>query len=195
MGNACYILDPCPSMNDKVLRICRQLLADTENCRQAKLPDLEKLEQSFRITIKAWSRLQDEFLGYRFDTTEEEINFFKYIKPLFTGRIEFYAMAYKAALFCPEDNKKQLRSFWKEELKKLHTFRKNNEGFVAYYEKGFTSLDQDYFLETKESSAPTPYHLGAELSSSHDYLASAILAHEMYHKYVLDQLEKLRDAG
>ncbi|HJU45511.1 MAG TPA: RteC domain-containing protein, partial [Chitinophagaceae bacterium] len=110
----------------------------------------------------------------------------------FTGRIEFYAMAYKAVFFLPEDNKKQLRSFWKEELRKLHNFRKNNERFIAYYESEDTSLDEEYFLEAKGASVSTPYQVGTELSSSHDYLVSAIHAQELYHKYVMDQLEKLR---
>lgn len=176
-------------MNEKIQLLYRQMLTDLERCWQAELTDLEKIEKCFRIAIKCWYRLRDEFAGKAFATKEAEIDFFKNIKPLFTGRIEFYTIAYKSILFKPEENPR-LKAFWKEELKRLQLFRKNNEEFIDYYKSGDTSLDEQYFVRIKEEAPHNLQEVGAELRSSHDYLVSAIHAQDLYHKYVLEQTKE-----
>lgn len=178
-------------MKEKIQLLYRQMLTDLERCWHSELTDLEKIEKCFRISIKCWYRLRDEFAG-GFEDAKAEIDFFKNAKPLFTGRIEFYTIAYKSILFKPED-KSRLKAFWKEELKRLQTFKKNNEEFINYYKSGDTSLDNQYFLRVEDGEVSNLQEVGAELRSSHDHLVSAIHAQELYHKYVMEQLKKLNE--
>ncbi|HJU46470.1 MAG TPA: RteC domain-containing protein [Chitinophagaceae bacterium] len=179
-------------MKEKIQLLYRQMLTDLERCWHSELTDLEKIEKCFRIAIKCWYRLRDEFAGSAFESTEAEIDFFKNLKPLFTGRIEFYTIAYKSILFKPEE-RSRLKAFWKEEFKKLQTFRKNNEEFINYYKSGDTSLDGLYFLRVEDGMPHNLQEVGAELRSSHDYLISAIHAQELYHKFVAEQLKMLSE--
>lgn len=165
------------------------MLTDLERCWHSELTDLEKIEKCFRIAIKYWCRLRDEF-GDDFANTGEEINFFKNIKPLFTGRIEFYTIAYKSLLFKPE-GKARLKNFWKDEIKKLNTFRKNNEEFIKYYKSGDTSLDHQYFLKIEENKDMDSQEVGSELRSSHDHLVAAIHARELFQDFATEQLKNV----
>lgn len=178
-------------MNEKIQLLYRQMLSDLEKCWQAEVTDLEKIEKCFRIAIKCWYRLRDGFAGHTFESMEAEIDFFKNVKPLFTGRIEFYTIAYKSVLFKPEENQSRLKAFWKEELKKQQLFRKVNIDFINYYKSGDTSLDSQYFLQVKDAAPLNQQEVGAELRSSHDHLVAAICAQDLYHKYVLEQLKDL----
>lgn len=182
-------------MQEKIQEIYRSMLSDADSCWQSGNTELEKIEQCFRLAIRHWYSLRDEFVNYTFKSKEEEIDFFKNVKPLFTGRIEFYTIAYKAILFKPEDNDPRLKSFWKEEAKKQQVFKKENEDFINYYKSGDTSLDEQYFLRIPETPASRAKgNIGPELQSSHDYMVSAILAQKLYHAYVKMQLKKLGDA-
>lgn len=176
-------------MKEKIQLLHRHMLTDLEKCWQSALTDLEKIEKCFRISIKYWYRLRDEFKGDIFETKEAELSFFKHIKPLFTGQTEFYTIAYKAILFKPEE-KNLLKAFWKEELRRLQLFRRNNEEFISYYKSGDTSLD-DQFFSRVDTDAPNMLEFGAELRSSHDHLVSTIYAYDLYHKYVVEQMKGL----
>lgn len=175
-------------MREKIQLLYRQMLTDLDRCWLAELTDLEKIEKCFRIAIKCWYRLRDEVTSHGFDSTEAEIDFFRNIKPLFTGRIEFYTIAYKAILFKPED-KSRIRAFWKEEAKRLKAFKKANEEFIQYYKSGDQSLDKKYFLRIENGAADNLQEVGAELRSSHDHLVASIHAQELYNKYVSEQLK------
>lgn len=183
-------------MKQRTLEIYQRLLADAGTCWQSGSTELEKIEKCFRLAIRHWYSLRDEFINYTFKDKEEEIDFFKNIKPLFTGKIEFYTIAYKSTLFKPEDNDPRIKSFWKEELKKLSAFKKNNEEFIAYIKSGDTSLDEEYFTRIPEIEATRKDgNIAPELQSSHDAMVSAIHAQKLYHDYVKLQLKQLEKEG
>ena len=168
---------------------------DVDNCRQLELPELEKVERCFRTVAGCWVHVKEALTDHHFANEEEEIDFFKNVKPLFTSQIEFYTLTYQGLLFKPETDRVKIESFWESESGRLQRFRENKEAFVQYYKSGDTSLDKKYFLrnsnDTRNGVTPKVYDKNADFSTSHDWLVAALMAHEMYHEYAKSKLGEL----
>jgi hypothetical protein len=182
-------------MKQQFQSIYRQLQADTDLCRQRDMPELERIECCFRTASGCWGNMREALNHYRFTTEEEEIDFFRNIKPLFTSQIEFYTLVYQAILFKPQEDLLKIAAFWAGESARLHRFCENKEAFIAYYKSGDTGLDSQYFLRHNNkascSSAPRVYDKNHHFSTSHDWLVAALIAQEMYHAYTMDKLKEM----
>src|SRR6202040_4359461 len=77
---------------------------------------------------------------------EDEIEFYKKVKPLFKSQIEFYNLLYQAEIFKPHDEAGTMKEFWILEQQKLDRFIKDNSDFYIYYKNQVTNQDEEYFL-------------------------------------------------
>jgi RteC protein len=163
--------------------------------RRLELPELERIESCFRIATGYWHRLKETIRDHGFAGDDEEIGFFKKVKPLFTSQIEFYMLVYQAMLFQPENDSSELMLYWENEFRRLQKFIESKEEFVRYFKSGSICKDQQYFL--RENNDPgnagfcKVYDQDKEYTTSHDYLVAALQAHEMYHEYVKEKLKYL----
>ena len=185
-------------MKQQIQSIYRQLRADVDVCRQQDMPELERIECCFRTASVYWVNMREELSQYRFTTEEEEIDFFRNIKPLFTSQIEFYTLIYQGMLFKPKEDPVKIAAFWAGESARLNRFCENKEAFIAYYKSGDTCLDRQYFLrdnnKTPGAVAPRVYDINTHFSTSHDWLVAALMAQEMYHEYTRDRLKEIGSA-
>jgi len=169
--------------------------ADVCKCRQQETPELQWVECCFRAAAGFWLHLREALENYHFNSEEEEIDFFKNVKPLFTSQIEFYTLIYQGILFKPEGDPIKIESFWENESARLGRFRENKQAFVRYYKSGDTSLDKLYFLRNSNTArngiVSKIYDKNANLSTSHDGLVAALIAHEMYYEYTRAKLTDL----
>lgn len=182
-------------MKQQFQSIYQQMQADIDQCRQQDLPELEKVECCFRTVAGYWIGMREKLNNYRFATEEEEIDFFKHTKPLFTSQIELYTLIYQGILFKPKEDQLKIASFWANELSRLNRFNENREDFIRYYKSGNTYLDRQYFLrhrKTPGAAAPRVYDKNTDFSTSHDWLVAALMAQELYHEYAR---KKLKEAG
>jgi len=177
--------------------IYRQMQADVDKCRQQSRTELERIECCFRTADDFWLRMRDALSNHAFRNEDEEIDFFKHVKPLFTSQIEFYTLIYQGMLFKPEADCTKIASFWESESGRLGRFCENKEAFIQYYKSGDTSLDRQYFLRDNNRQAPVYkiYDKNANFSTSHDGLVAALLAQEMYHEYTRAKLRELGREG
>lgn len=151
---------------------------------------LEKSEQGYQAAVRYWQMAENEIKGKGFVSEEEEITFYKTIKPLFTARIEFYSLLYQAVLFKPADAEKEI-IFWQNELRRVVVFRSANAEFIQYYENCNTEYDEQYYLR-KNSPPPDPqwYRIynSAGYTVSKDAQTAAVIAHSLYHQFIQMQL-------
>jgi len=176
----------------------RRLRADVDQCGQRDVPELERIECCFRTASVYWTNMLEELSQYRFATEEEEIDFFRNIKPLFTSQIEFYTLIYQGMLFKPKEDLVKMVAFWASESTRLSRFSENKEAFISYYKSGDTCLDRQYFLRdnnrTPGAIVAKVYDKNTHFSTSHDWLVTALLAQEMYHEYTRDRLKEIGSA-
>ncbi len=166
-------------MNQQALSSYHQLLKDISFCRAKELAPLQEIECCFHMAERYWAMVRADLVNYEFEIEEEEIKFFKEIKPLFRAEAEYFSLRYHAQLFRDQTTLEDQPAFWKREPLRLQKFRKENQDFFDYYKSGCKDKDALWFMRTAEKE-----------SSSHDQLVTSLLALERYQKYV-DQSMKL----
>ena len=90
-------------------------------------------EQAIKIMISGLEKLKIFFIKYKFQDKNEEIEFFRDIKPMFAGRLIYYNEIYNIETNNPYGSKKTLRKYYNTELLKLKTFFDENQEFYRYY--------------------------------------------------------------
>ncbi|HEY4061096.1 MAG TPA: hypothetical protein VGM30_04310 [Puia sp.] len=78
-----------------------QLLAAIASHRVTGSTEMEQVEACFKSSLEYWGKVRQRVKERSFATPEEEIHFFKVIKPLFASRIEYYTWCYHTLLFMP----------------------------------------------------------------------------------------------
>jgi RteC protein len=173
----------------------QQLLAAIDSCQQSVGPEMEKIESCFKYSLDYWGKLREQVKGNGFNSDAEEICFFKEVKPLFTGLIEYYTRRYHALLFLPSNDKAEQGRFWLWELRKIERFFENNAGFCRYMQEGATDKDEEYFLRGgntgANSSAVRVHVLDTDISALHDPVLAMMNAYALYKEFIEGETRKL----
>ena len=84
-----------------------ELMLSQELCLRVHRKRLERLECCFLESFEATEALVKETLETGFENLEQEIQFFKELKPKFTAEMIFFRMLYHAMLFEPKKDRKE----------------------------------------------------------------------------------------
>lgn len=152
------------------------------------------IESSFWTASNYWEKVKKEIDDSFFECEGKEINFFRNIKPRFTSHIQLYTILAEVQMFVPEEPEVQLE-FWNDELNRSKRYFEKHQEFVTYYETKCMHMDSVYFKRVGPDwvppQQPSFYDSDKKFCSSHDHLVRGILAHKMYHEYVVDRLKEL----
>ncbi len=155
-----------------------------------------KLEHSIAVTRKYLNEMRMHIEDYVFKSQNEEIYFFKNVKPQICGMHIYYIKVYKVESKRPVSTLKAQRKHFMDALKKLQLFYNDNLEFHLYYRKNSTHLDDKYFVSTKST---TPLHTNTiygfwddRLYSTHDYTVAMIKANDMLRVYLKTELKELK---
>jgi hypothetical protein len=162
---------------------------------------LEKETDHFKVLSKilkavreALRKLKEYILANQFKDEDEQIWFFKTVKPKFYSLRLFYLERYDLQTAVPKANIKHIKHFYQEELMTIMRFFQRNAFVYQYYRRGATELDSIYFLRGVNVESvlipDIPEH-DCEFSTSQDYLFSKIKAYELLQEYILIQLRLL----
>ncbi|MBA4167367.1 MAG: RteC domain-containing protein [Chitinophagaceae bacterium] len=123
-------------------------------------------------------RLVDKTIGEKdFQNDEEEIRFFRTIKPRFTSLVEFYSILYRAELFIPDARPDQIE-FWNYELQRAQLFLTRHASLLEYLRSDDTYDDKKFFLR----SSPE------KISAVQDEQIAKLLAREKYVDYIITKI-------
>lgn len=153
---------------------------------------LKRCEKAIKISIKSKEELRVLIQKLNFKSDEEEIQFFKEIKPQFTSKIIYYNTIYNIEMKKPNGGTRVLKKYYNNELIKLKAFFDNELEFYKYYRTGNIYLDYKYFLrgkfDIKLSINSYYFETDKTFSTSHDYKVSKILANDLIQLYLENQL-------
>lgn len=122
---------------------------------------IERASQMISYSTDLLNKLKREVLTNGFRNQQEEISFFKEIKPQITGRILFYRKIIEVEIMCPKINTNKQKAFYKKQLANVQKKLNNNElnkyillqrkdKDVAYFlRKNISNFDfqKDFFLK------------------------------------------------
>ncbi|OJU36949.1 MAG: RteC protein [Bacteroidales bacterium 45-6] len=160
---------------------------------------LKKSLEASHILGDAFDRLKEFILSYEFQSEDEEINFFKEIKPRFCYRLIYYRKLYNIEINRPVAAICTQKEYLHEELETIHKYTNKRLDFVRYYRSGSTHLDSLYFMrgrvDTEQYLETFYYELDPNFSTNCDFKVAKIMANDMLSAYLMGEIELLTDNG
>lgn len=155
---------------------------------------IKKLEEAIEYVIISLEKLKTFFKNYNLNNKQEEIYFFKEIKPQFTSKLIYFNEIYNIEINKPIGDEKRLKKYYSKEIKKLKNFFTKNKEFYKYYRTKNSCLDKKYFLRKKYDIKLTleSYYFQSDpvFSTSHDYLIAKLIANEKIIIFLENKLNK-----
>ena len=139
--------------------------------------------------------LKTFIISYPFASTEEEIHFFKELKPLLASKIIYYNTVYKIEVRFPSGSEDVQRDYLLSETDRISKSFQRNLAFYQYHRTKATYLDRQYFMRGKPDIqiivASFYYETDPQFSTSHDFKVAKILANELLEIYLTNRLHEL----
>ena len=150
--------------------------------------DLVQFELAIVNCLECHNKVKEYISANEFDSKEQEILFFKSIKPLITSNHIFYLKLYAIHSKMPIGSTDLIRSYLKTELDKIDNFYQNIREFCRYYTSGSTHNDELFFLRGsfKFKLDLDQYYIDVDrsFSTSHGFKVGRILAHKNIKLYI-----------
>ena len=170
----------------------------TDLNEQLNFTDLEiddpivRSESAINMIIISIQKLKLIFEKKKIKSIEEEIYFFKCLKPKFTSKLIYYNAIFKIETKKPHGGERILKKYLNNELDKLKRYFDSNLDFYRYYRTGSNYLDIKYFTRGKVDikMALDSFYFEADhsFSTSHDFKVAKIMAHDLIQVYLEDKL-------
>ena len=132
-----------------------------------------------------------------FDCTEDEIYFFKHLKPKVNSKLIFYIQLFDMEVKRRDACKEIQIHYLEEVLFEIHKYFQENMEFCHYYRRGQIYLDKFYFLRGNTNiRIHSDNHVNMvdpDFSTIYDQTVAKIIANERLVKYVENEIIKLRN--
>lgn len=158
----------------------------------------DKVNSSKEFILWAESKIKElhQWLKlYDFENEQEEIYFFKEIKPCIISKIIFQKEILRIETNVPI-GKTQSRKFYEEELNKLADYPQKDIKFYQYYRSNSKESDSLYFTRASQKNILETecfqINLDPRLSTCYDYQVAKIIANDELVKHIEDQINGLK---
>jgi hypothetical protein len=156
------------------------------------------MEESYRLIEffqEVLEKLRDKFTTCTFENKQEEIYFFKEMKPSILSKLLFFNKIYTIEIKLPNGSNVCRKTHYENELNSLAYFFNRNLDFYQYYRSSSTHLDECYFLRGKPNIRlcvdSSQFISDPVFSTGYDYKVAKILSNEMLRIYLNKKLQFL----
>lgn len=153
---------------------------------------LIQTETAAGICQVALDEIRKLVINYDFDSEEEEIYFYKFIKPMVLSKYIYFVKLLEIESHRFNASVKFQIKYMNHYLKELQKYLDVNVQFCQYYWGNKTNLDKLYFLRKNSKSQISVNNICIQIdhqnSTSMDSTAAGILAYEQLIKYVENEI-------
>jgi len=129
-----------------------------------------------------------------FQTPQDEIYFFKELKPRMVSKLLYYKELLKLETSLPP-SKNDKRRHYEELLTRIHQYVVCNREFYEYYRSRTSVRDEDLFVRRSYKDIVRDdcclINYDSKLSTSHDFNVATIIANDMFTSHLENKLEEL----
>lgn len=137
---------------------------------------------------KSFEELREMVINLSFSDTDEEIYFFRYVKPELLSKLLYYTEIYNIETKRPNGSNEVIIQYYNKNLDELTLFFKKNLDFYQYYRSKATYLDAHYFVRGQKDfrlcANCTLFDKDPLFSTGYDHKIAKILANEMCRIYI-----------
>lgn len=142
-----------------------------------------------------FEELREFIHQYTFQDANEEILFFKDIKPFILSKLIYFNDIYLLELRKPNGSKEVLKEYYKKKQTAITEFCNANLDFYQYYRSKATHLDRYYFLRGHENYQLchncSMFDKDPLFSTCCDHRVAKMLAYDMLEIYLQQRLQEL----
>lgn len=157
---------------------------------------VELTEKAMGLCDSVMSKFRISVLKYGFSSEEEEIHFFKHVKPKVESRFIFYTELFILEAHRPDGECKVQVKYLQNEIAKLCTYQKDNWELYQYYKRSKTDLDRIYFLRGNLDSRIHMDNISCycdpNFCTGYDKTLARIMANDQLKKYIGNEIRKLK---
>lgn len=152
-------------------------------------------ENSITIIQACLNRLRKIIISTEFKTKEDEIEFFKNIKPVIVSKFIYYAMLFKIENKRPKGSVKIQKKYFDAEIHKCQEYFYENHVFYQYFRGNESYSDEQFFLRKNKSIRISfdccGSYIDDDFAASLDSTFSKFIGFEMLIQYFQNEINKL----
>lgn len=180
-------------------KLLQELLKEIEVLKQKNEDEINKAHIFLKSVLSYNQRLKELLLSGSFADVDEEIVFFKTIKPKFVSLHLYYIALEEYGLNGAKGNRKRLRKFYEKELQKTEDFLNINRHMVHYFRSDASQMDEQLFVRGVKKYpnwlVKPRTDVDERYSTIGDHLIAKIAAAEMIYQYIVKQLSVLENVS
>jgi hypothetical protein len=152
----------------------------------------EQYKASIVFCKKAMAKLKAYISTYTFESPQEEIHFFKVVKPRFYSKYIYFISVYNFLIKRPTGADDHLKEYINAELADLKRYFDHNAAFYQYYRSNSVQMDESYFTrrEFNVHIELEKFEEDETYSTTHDYKLANIMANEKYQEFLNLELQR-----
>jgi hypothetical protein len=162
--------------------------AEIEAIREEQSDALAKTSQWIVIIEKYTLELKRFVVKYKFKGIEEEIEFFKMIKPDFAALLGYHKKVFQIQLFEAYNSAEAQLKYFRGQLKRLEAFMEKNRDFYQYILSNSDHMDETYFTRNGPHNTAV---IDDRFSTPHEIRLSKILCNRMVKEYLTSAIQKI----
>ena len=133
---------------------------------------------------------------HKFSSPEEEIYFFKDLKPIFISKLIYYKTVLSIETNLPTSKKNKIK-FYEEALNLIQENTNKNRKFYEYYRARASHKDNIYFLRNCDANILkrdcSLINYDVKLCTTHDYNMAVMIANDILTTYLENKIEQLEN--
>ena len=181
-------------MNQIINKLNIELDRQLESIDRGTDKIIEKSKKSFECVRDSLIQLKEFILDYTFCNEQEEILFFKKLKPELYSKSIYFKKIAEIEIRRPIGSHEEQEFYLRDELKKLTSFFNDHKDLYQYYRTESTHLDNMYFLRKKNDMKQKMK--GADIddnfSTGYDYTVAKIIAFNRLEVFLNKELDKIQ---
>jgi hypothetical protein len=160
---------------------------------------LQRAERSYHVVENTLRALKEYIISYTFKDKDEEIKFFKEIKPLFLSELIYYMEVFQVEAWKPPVGKQDEIAHYGLGARRVDFYLKRYNELYTYYRKGSSINDEHYFL--RKETAPgliTPISMSdmdPRFSTVYSFQFAKMQAYEHFSNYLHQCIYRLEHPG
>ncbi|HTO16452.1 MAG TPA: RteC domain-containing protein [Edaphocola sp.] len=176
-------------------KILAQIHHQEDKLSSQMMPTADEAYQMTLFLKELLCTIKAKVLQAGFTNEQQEIDFFKNIKPQILGKLIYYNKVFRIETTCPVSNGEIHQSYYESLLKSLKSEYKEsicNEDFYRYYRTGRTDRDHTYFrlgqINYHDGLKSGVFEIDLSFSTYYDNKIAYIIANELLYTYMLTKI-------
>jgi len=176
-------------------KILSQIHYQEDKLSSQMMPTADEAYQMTLFLNEMLCAIKTKVLQAGFKDEQQEIEFFRNIKPQILGKLIYYNKVFRIETTCPVNNGKIHHSYYENLLKNLKSeYKENicNEDFYRYYRAGRTDRDHTYFklgkINYHDGLKSGVFEIDLSFSTYYDNKIAHIIANELLYTYMLSKI-------